>query len=158
MSGWPNVSFARYAALFVGCLAAGLLPGVVGARFEPGPWYAQLARSPLTPPGWVFPTVWTLLYVMIGIALFIAIVHGGRRLVLVTFVVQAVLNAAWSWLFFGRHEVGSALVEIVVLWIAIVATIAVFARASRAAAWLLVPYLAWVSFATYLNFEVWRLN
>jgi tryptophan-rich sensory protein len=95
---------------------------------------------------------------MIGVALFIAIVQGGRRRVIAAFTVQAVLNALWSWLFFGRHAVGAALVEIVVLWVAIVATIAVFARESRAAAWLLVPYLAWVSFATYLNFEVWRLN
>jgi benzodiazapine receptor len=158
MSGWPNVSFARYAALVIGCLAAGLAPGLVGARFQPGAWYEQLARSPLTPPGWVFPTVWTVLYLMIGIALFIVIIEGGRRLALVAFGMQAVLNAAWSWLFFGRHAVGAALVEIVVLWLAIVATIAVFARHSRAAAWILVPYLAWVSFATYLTFEVWRLN
>jgi translocator protein len=161
MTGLPNVSLRRHAALLVGCIVASFAPGVVGARFEPGEWYAQLAKSPLTPPGWVFPIAWTTLYITIGVALYVMLIHTSgreRRIPLAVFVIQLVLNGAWSWLFFGCHAVGAALIEIGALWISIAAMGFAFARHSRFAGKLLLPYLAWVSFATYLNFEIWRAN
>lgn len=161
MSGWPNVSLRRHALLLAGCLVVAFLPGAVGSAFQPGAWYAGLEKSALTPPGWVFPVAWTTLYITIGLALYAFLVRApahARRGPLAVFGAQLVLNGLWSWIFFGRHAVGAALFEIVVLWVAIVATILAFARHSLVAAKLLLPYLAWVSFATYLNFAVWQLN
>lgn len=161
MTGLPIVSPRRHTALLVGCLVASFSPGVFGARFQPGDWYAQLAKSPLTPPGWVFPIAWTTLYITIGVALYVMLLHTSgreRRLPLAVFAIQLVLNGAWSWLFFGHHAVAAALIEIGLLWISIAAMAIVFARHSRFAGKLLLPYLAWVSFATYLNFEIWRAN
>jgi tryptophan-rich sensory protein len=155
------VSPWRHAAVLAGCIVASFAPGVFGARFQPGDWYAQLAKSPLTPPGWVFPIAWTALYITIGVALYVMLNHTSGRerwIPLAAFVIQLVLNGAWSWLFFGCHAVTAALIEIGVLWISIVAMGLAFARHSRFAGQLLVPYLAWVSFATYLNFEIWRAN
>ncbi|MBA2539324.1 MAG: tryptophan-rich sensory protein [Deltaproteobacteria bacterium] len=161
MTGLPNIALRHHAALLLGCIVASCLPGVIGAQFEPGEWYAQLEKSALTPPGWVFPIMWTALYISIGVALYIYLVHAparGRRGALAVLAGQLVLNAAWSWLFFGRHLIGTALVEIVVLWVAILATMFAFARHSRFSAKLLVPYLVWVTFATYLNFVIWLGN
>jgi len=161
MSGWPLVSLKREALLVLGCIAISFAPGAFGAAFPPGSWYAGLEKSALTPPGWVFPVAWSLLYLTIGIALYCFLVGARpreRRFPLAVFAVQLVLNAAWSWIFFGRHAIGAALFEIVVLWVAIVGTIIAFAKHSAGAAKLLVPYLAWVSFATYLNFAIWRMN
>jgi benzodiazapine receptor len=161
VSGWPTVSLKRHALLLGACLLVSFLPGALGAAFPPGEWYAHLEKSSLTPPGWVFPIAWTLLYIAIGVALYLFLVQAPppkRRGGLAVFALQLVLNGAWSWIFFGLHEVGAALVEIVALWLAIVATLVVFGRSSRAAAKLLVPYLAWVSFATYLTFAIWIMN
>ncbi len=146
--------FLRLAA----CLVLAFVPGVIGSLFPPGEWYAGLAKSALTPPGWVFPIAWTMLYATIGVALFVFLRQSpphARRGPLIAFGLQLALNAAWSWLFFGLQAPGIALVEIVVMWLAIIATIIAFARTSRAAALLLVPYLAWVAFATYLNAFIW---
>ena len=140
------------------CLALAFVPGVIGSLFPPGDWYAGLAKPALTPPGWVFPIAWTMLYATIGVALYMFLAQtppGSRRGSLVLFGVQLALNAAWSWLFFGLQAPGIALVEIVVMWLAILATIIAFSRTSRPAALLLVPYLAWVAFATYLNAFIW---
>jgi tryptophan-rich sensory protein len=161
MSGWPNVSLKRHALLLGACLLVSFLPGVFGAAFPPGEWYVHLDKSALTPPGWVFPIAWTLLYIAIGVALYLFLVQAPppkRRGALVVFGVQLVLNALWSWIFFGLHEIGAALVEIVALWLAIVATMIVFGRHSRVSAKLLLPYLLWVSFATYLTFAIWIMN
>lgn len=161
MSGWPNVSLRRHALLLGACILVGFAPAAFGAAFPPGEWYAQLDKSVLTPPGWVFPVAWSLLYLAIGIALYLFLVQAPprkRRAALVVFGVQLVLNGLWSWIFFGLHAVGAALVEIVALWLAIVATMIVFRRHSAASAKLLVPYLVWVSFATYLTFAIWSMN
>ena len=161
MSGWPNVSLRRHALLLAACILVSFAPGAFGAAFPPGEWYAHLAKSSLTPPGWVFPIAWSLLYLAIGIALYLFLVQAPppkRRAALAVFGVQLVLNGLWSWIFFGLHAVGAALVEIVALWLAIVATMIVFRRHSAASAKLLVPYLAWVSFATYLTFAIWIMN
>lgn len=124
-------------------------------------WYVTLNKPSWNPPSWLFGPVWTLLYIMMAIAAWLVWRKGGwalQRWPLSLFVIQWLLNAIWTPLFFGMHLIGLALVDIVLLWIAIVATLAAFWRVSRPAAWLLVPYLMWVSFATALNFAIWQLN
>jgi benzodiazapine receptor len=154
-------SWRPRALRLLACLAASFAPGVVGSRFEPGAWYQTIDKSALTPPGWIFPVVWPVLYLLMGIALWRFLEAAPRRsrnTGIALFAVQLVLNGLWSYLFFGLQRPGTALVEIVLLWVSIVAVIAVFVRQSRPAAVLLAPYLAWVSFATFLNFEIWRLQ
>jgi tryptophan-rich sensory protein len=114
------------------------------------------------PPAWLFGPVWTLLYVLMGIALYLVWRAGlaakGVKLALAIFFVQLVLNALWSFAFFGAESPLAGLVVIVALWAMIAATIAAFAPVSRAAAALLVPYILWVSFATVLNAAIYLLN
>lgn len=133
----------------------------IGAQFTPGAWYAELTKPTWTPPGAVFGPVWTLLYGMMAVAAWLVWRVGGKRGVrgaLALFGVQLALNVAWSWLFFGLQRPGAALVDILLLWLAISATILAFWRVRPAAGMLLVPYLVWVSFATALNLQIWRLN
>jgi len=155
-SAWPAI-----AAVFAVCLLLTFGAAAIGAQFQPGPWYAQLNRPPLTPPNWIFGPVWTALYFMMGVAAAIVWAKSGwqdARLPLGLYCGQLALNCLWSALFFGMQRPGLALVDIVILWLAILATIAAFSRHSRLAAGMLVPYLAWVSFATYLNAGFWWLN
>jgi translocator protein len=124
-------------------------------------FYQSLQRPGWSPPAWVFGPVWTLLYTLMAVAAWLVWKRGGwraQRTPLTLYVVQLALNAAWTPIFFGAHRIGLAAVEIVVLWLAIVLTLSAFARASRGAAWLLAPYLAWVSFAAALNFALWQMN
>ena len=139
--------------------------GVVGAFFTTpsiAGWYATLARPALNPPAWVFGPVWTTLFALMGIAAFLVWRKGlDRRDVKITlgiFIGQLVLNTLWSIIFFGLHNPGAAFVEIIFLWLAILATIVAFAKISKPAALLLLPYILWVSFAGYLNFSIWKLN
>lgn len=129
-----------------------------GAMFTPGEWYATLEKPSWNPPNWIFGPVWTLLYVMIAISGWLVWQRTGPGLAMGLYAFQLVLNAAWSWLFFGRQAIGAALVDIIVLLSLIVATIVVFWPVSRVAAGLLVPYALWVAFATLLNMTIWRLN
>lgn len=141
------------------------LVGSVGSIFSiraiPS-WYQGLAKAPLNPPNWVFGPVWTVLYAMMGIAAFLIWKHGWKNQAVKTaigvFVFQLILNGLWSIMFFGFHAPLVALIDMAVLWVAIVVTICLFVRQSRLAAGLLVPYLLWVSFAFYLNFSIVRLN
>ena len=133
----------------------------LGALFVPGDWYASLRKPSWNPPGWVFGPVWTALYAMMAAAAWLVWQRGGfaaQRRPLGLFLVQLTLNAAWTPLFFGQHWPGVAFAEILLLWLAIAVTLAAFRRVSHVAAWLLVPYLVWVSFAAVLNFTLWRLN
>lgn len=130
----------------------------IGAAFTPGEWYATLAKPSWNPPNWLFGPVWTLLYIMIAVSGWLAWQQDGKSLAMSLYALQLVLNAAWSWLFFGRHAIGLALVDIVLLLLAIVATIFLFWPLSRLAAGLLVPYALWVGFAMMLNAAIWRLN
>lgn len=133
----------------------------VGARFLPDEWYHQLAKPAWTPPGFVFTCVWTALYLMMALAAWLVWQrHGlaGAPLPLGLFLLQLLLNAAWTWLFFGLHRPGAALLEIVVLWIAILATLISFWRLEWLAGVLLLPYLAWVLFAVVLNWVIWAMN
>jgi len=129
-----------------------------GREFEPGVWYAGLAKSPLNPPNWVFAPVWTVLYACMAISA--TWIWRARRSLwpLVPWGIQLVLNALWSWLFFGLERVGWALVDMGALWIALFATVLVFRGVSRAASNLLLPYLAWVTFAAWLNTSIWWMN
>jgi translocator protein len=132
----------------------------VGSRFSPGDWYAHLAKPAFNPPAWVFAPVWTLLYLVMGIAAWLVWREKGMAaaLALALFLVQLALNAAWSWLFFGLHHIGWALVDLAALWLAIGATLLAFWAHRPLAGLLMVPYLLWVSFAALLNFQLWRLN
>jgi len=146
-------------------IAIPLLAGALGSFYTMASiptWYATLNKPMLNPPSWVFGPVWTILYIMMGIAAFLIWQKGwkGRevKIALVLFFVQLALNVLWSVIFFGQQNPGLALIEIIILWAAILATILSFKKSSKPAATLLVPYLLWVTFATYLNFAIWRLN
>lgn len=125
-------------------------------------WYRTIARPDWNPPDVVFAPVWTTLYILMGVALYLIwrkeVLESLKRSAIGWWVVQLVLNALWSFLFFSLQTIGLALIEIIVLWFAILGTIFSFARISKMAAWLLVPYISWVTFATILTFAIWRLN
>lgn len=124
----------------------------------PGPWYAALNKPSWNPPPWLFGPAWTLLYTLMAIAAWMVWKRVGFGKPLKLYFVQLALNAAWTPIFFGAHQLGWALVEIVALWVAILLTLLSFHRVNTAAGWLFVPYLAWVTFATSLNFTLWKLN
>ncbi|MFH5831070.1 TspO/MBR family protein [Halalkalibaculum sp. DA3122] len=135
--------------------------GAIGALFEPGVWYENLAKPDWTPPNWIFPVVWPILYFLMGLSAWLVWEKSGfseARDALTLFLIQLALNGAWSWLFFGLHQTGTALAEIILLWIIILFTLLAFQVHDRLAAWLLTPYLLWVGFATALNFSIWSLN
>jgi translocator protein len=143
--------------LIVLCFAVAGLGGLATTPAIPT-WYAGLAKPSWTPPGWVFGPVWSVLYLSMAVAAWLMWRKGNALVPLALFAVQLALNAAWSWLFFGLHNPGAALVDIVLLWAAIAATTIAFWRRSLVAGLLFVPYLAWVSFAAVLNWAIWRLN
>jgi benzodiazapine receptor len=151
------LAFLGWAGLTFVAAAIGAVASADAAAF-----YAQLARPAWAPPAWLFGPAWTVLYVLMAIAAWLVWrvrgFAGEARAALTLFVVQLVANALWSWLFFAWHLGAAAFVEVLVLWALIVATIVAFRPISRIAAALLLPYLAWVSFASALTFSVWRLN
>jgi translocator protein len=145
--------------VLVGFLVLTFAVAAFGSQFSPGEWYAQLEKPSWNPPNWIFGPVWTILYALMAVAAWL-VWHGGKlvRPALVLYFVQLALNGVWSWLFFGLERPGLAFAEIVVLWLAIAATLAFFWRVRPLAGALLVPYLLWVSFASVLNFTLWRMN
>jgi translocator protein len=149
----------RWLAL-AGWIGVSLLAGVVGSQFQPGEWYASLQKPSWNPPSWVFGPVWTTLYVMMGTAAWLVWDRrrGAARVALGLFLVQLAFNAGWSWLFFGLNAPGLAFGWILLLWALIAATAAAFRATRTAAGVLLLPYLAWVTFAAALNFTLWRMN
>ncbi len=156
----------------VAAIAVSEAAGVIGSFFTTpsiAGWYAGIVKPTLNPPAWVFGPVWTALYALMGISLFLIwkqhpyILENIRmlrlwKLGIALFFIQLILNTLWSIIFFGLHSPGGAFIEIIFLWLAILATIIAFAKISRPAAWLLVPYILWVSFAMYLNYSIWMLN
>lgn len=146
-------------AFVVGCEAVGLAGAAVT---NPGSdWYRALVKPSFQPPAWVFGPAWTLLYALMGLAawrVWRRRTAPGARTALVLFGAQLAVNAAWSPVFFGAHAVGAALAVIAVLVVLVAATIVAFRRVDRTAAALLLPYLAWVLFATVLNAAILRLN
>lgn len=152
---WIGLAF-----LLIVCVGAGGL-GAVATTPQIEGWYRTLAKPAWTPPDWIFGPVWTTLYILMAIAAWLVWKPAGLKsagLPLSLFAVQLILNIAWSWIFFGSRQPGWAFAEVVLLWIAILATVVVFFRCSQVAGWLLVPYLAWVSFAAVLNSAIWRMN
>ncbi len=154
-----NILRAALAILI--CELAGILGSVFTVSAIPN-WYEGIVKPALNPPGWVFGPVWTLLYALMGISAFLVWRQGwGRKDVkkaLRIFAFQLGFNAIWSVIFFGMHNPGLALADIVLLWLYIAWTIILFYKISKPAAYLLIPYILWVSFATYLNYSIWILN
>lgn len=146
---------------WIGWILLSFAAALPGARYRPGPWYQRLQKPHWNPPAWIFPPVWSALYVMMGLAAWqVAQVRPRRkaRVPLLLYLLQLTLNGLWSWLFFGRHNITLALKDLVALWLSLLATVVAFWRVKPLAGWLLLPYLAWVSFAAYLNGQLRRLN
>lgn len=146
-------------------LAVPLLVGVMGSFFTMPSitnWYASLAKPALNPPNWVFGPVWTLLFILMGVSAYLVWRKGLKnkavQLTLAIFIFQLFLNSFWSLLFFGIHSPGVAFTEILSLWFAIMALILASFQVSRLASYLLIPYILWVSFASYLNYAIWQLT
>lgn len=143
------------------------LVGAIGVFFTIpaiSTWYAALAKPAFNPPDWIFVPVWTTLYVLMALSFFLVLkndlpeLSASRKKGIAVFFVQLVLNAVWSTIFFGLKNPGWAFAEIILLWLAIVAVLAIFSKISKPAAWLLAPYIVWVSFAGYLNYSIWQFN
>jgi tryptophan-rich sensory protein len=143
------------------CQAAGVV-GSVFTSSSVSTWYPTLIKPSFTPPGWVIGLVWTILFTLMGISLFLIWREGQFRAdvkeSIYIFAAQLVVNVLWSWAFFGLHSPLAGLAVIAVLWVLILLTIVKFWPISRGAAMLLVPYILWVSFAAFLNFTIWSLN
>ena len=143
------------------CLAAAAMGSVFTTPSIPT-WYALIQKPAFNPPNWVFGPVWTALFILMGISAYLVWEKGLKerkvKVALSVFGVQLVLNILWSALFFGLQSPFYAFIEIIILWIAIVLTIIKFYPVSRNAGLLLIPYIAWVSFAAFLNLSVWLLN
>lgn len=141
------------------CLGIAALAGLVTTANVPT-WYAGLTKPSFTPPNAIFGPVWTLLYILIAMSGWMVWRRIGFSPIrpLMIYALQLALNFAWSFIFFGVHLIGLAVVDVLLLWLAIVWNIALFWRVDRVAAALLLPYLAWVSFASALTIAVWQLN
>lgn len=154
-----NNTFKLIISLIIPQLAGGL-----GSYFTIGSvrdWYPMLVKPVLNPPAWIFGPVWTTLFLLMGYALYVVWKNGSGKskcLAYSAFGIQMVLNTLWSIIFFGLHSPAGAFFELIALWLAILATIITFAKVSKTAAWLLLPYILWVSFAGYLNYSIWQLN
>jgi translocator protein len=142
----------------LGWLAIAFLPAAIGYRFPAPEYYARLKKPSWAPPGWVFGPVWTVLYALMGIAAWLVAARNGpaARTPLLLWGAQLGLNTTWTPVFFGLRAPGLALVNIVLLWIALAGTLTAFLSRRPVAGVLLIPYLSWVSFATALNFAIWR--
>lgn len=160
--GQLRMSFVRWALVTVPLVVLlGFASGRLAGSGEGNRWFAALDKPAAMPPGWAFGAAWSLLYVLMGIALAMILnARGapGRRTAIMLFVVQLALNLAWSPTFFAAHQVRAAFLLILVIFAVALATTVTFARIRRAAAWLLVPYLAWLGFAAALNHDIDRLN
>ncbi len=150
----------RNLAALGGFLLVCLAVAAFGAQFTPGEWYARLDKPGWTPPSFVFAPVWTLLYTLMAIAAWRVWMGEGREraAALGLFGAQLMVNGIWSWLFFGRHAIGWALLDLLALWILVGVTTVQFFRVDRVAGGLFVPYWLWVTYALSLNVALWQLN
>ena len=142
------------------CVLVGLISGLM-TRTEISGWYASLKKPSFNPPNWIFGPVWTVLYILMGVAAWMIWMPAGIAIANLCsgwFAIQLGLNFLWSLIFFRWHAIAGALGEISFLWLAILATMVLFWELHPLAGWLMVPYLAWVSFATALNLGILRLN
>ena len=157
----PTPSAGRSLAALAGWLLLTFSASATAVFVSTDGWYAGLAKPTWNPPDWIFGPAWTVLYALMAVAAWRVWLHGGwamQKTALSLFVVQWALNALWTPLFFGLHQPGWALAEILVLMIAILATLRAFWQVDRPAGLLLLPYAAWVAFASVLNGAIWRLN
>lgn len=156
----PN-TIAKLIVSILLCQLAGIIGSIFTAPNIPT-WYASLEKPFFTPPSWLFAPAWITLFLLMGLSLFLVWNKGLQsktsKIAVSIFFVQLALNILWSALFFGLQNPFLALIEIIILWIAILATIIAFAKISKKAAILLLPYILWVSFAALLNYSVWILN
>jgi len=151
----------RSALALAAWLALVFTAAAMGGFFLPGDWYAGLQKPAWNPPNWIFGPVWTALYMIMAVAAWLVWKRGGfagQRVALSLFLIQLLFNALWSPLFFGLRHPALAFVDILLLWLALLGTVITFWKALPLAGALLVPYLAWVTFASALNFALWRLN
>lgn len=158
---FASASTGRQSLALIGWLALCFAAAGSAAFVSTEGWYTALDKPSWNPPAWVFGPAWSLLYVLMAVAAWLVWREGGWKIqgrALGLFFLQWLLNALWTPLFFGMHRPGLAFAEIVCLWLAIAVTLAAFWRVRKIAGVLLVPYLAWVSFAAALNFTIWRLN
>ena len=159
----PRSSLSQQVAGLLGWLLLSFAAAAVGAMAsaDASAFYEQLARPGWAPPAWLFAPVWTVLYLLMAISAWLIWREFGfkeAKQALALFTIQLGANALWSWVFFVWHQGALAFVEVILLWCLIVATVAAFRRLNRVAAALLLPYLAWVTFASALTFAEWRLN
>ena len=151
----------RILSVVVTCLVIGYFSGIV-TRSAIADWYPTLIKPSFNPPNWIFAPVWTVLYILMGLALFLVWRQGWQKLEVrksvKMFILQLGFNVIWLYFFFGLNEPHLAFLEIIALWLAIAATMIAFYRVDKRASWLLLPYLAWVSFAAFLNYSIWQLN
>lgn len=156
LAEWPLMLGSIFLCLFVG------LVGGIATSSSVQTWYLTLVKPVFTPPNWLFGPIWTTLYILMGIALFLVLREGVRKENVKTavyyFVVQLLLNFAWSFIFFYFKSLAGGLIIILELWLMILLTMRKFYRISKAAAWLMAPYIAWVTIATLLNFSLMLLN
>ncbi len=142
-------------------IAIGAVAGSFTASSVNG-WFTTLVKPSFNPPNWLFGPVWTALYIMMGISCYLVwnskVAEKIKNEALVFYLIQLLLNFLWSFIFFYAEQPGWALIDIILMWVMILLTILKFGRISSIAAWLLVPYISWVSFATILNFAIWKLN
>jgi benzodiazapine receptor len=160
VSTQPTIVNRKWPTL-IAWIAFALSASLTGVLISTGEWYANLNKPTWNPPSWLFGPVWTTLYIMMGVAAWLVWCEGGwtvQRRPLLMFVVQWVLNVLWTPLFFGIHRPDIAFFEILFLWASILATLILFWRVRPLAGLLLVPYLAWVSFASFLNYTIWQMN
>lgn len=150
---------------FFGAIVIAQLAGIIGTVFTASSittWYNTLVRPNIAPPNWIFAPVWIALFTLMGIASFLiwrkGFQRGDVRVAIMVYGFQLVLNSLWSIIFFGLRSPSGAFIEIIVLWLGIAASIVIFYKISKPSAWLLVPYIIWVSFAAYLNYQIWQLN
>ena len=157
-----RMSYVRWALVTVPAIFfLGFLSGRASGSGYGNPWFDALVKPAIMPPGWVFPVAWSTLYVLLGLALAMVLDARGnrfRRYAITLFVVQFALNLCWSPLFFAAHQVVAAFILIMFMLAFAIATTIAFGRVRTAAAWLMVPYLVWLSFASILNWQVHALN
>lgn len=150
--------------LFISILVPLLVGAVAGLFTSSGVngWYAVANKPWFNPPNWIFAPMWTLLYILMGIAFFLVWKASAdknvKQTAMILFSIQLVINFFWSFIFFKLQQPGWAFAEIIFMWVMILLTILWFGKISATAAWLLVPYICWVSFAAVLNYSIWKLN
>jgi tryptophan-rich sensory protein len=152
MASWPLLIL-----FIVVCELVGIAGSYFTVKSIPN-WYGRLRKPSFSPPNWLFGPVWTLLYALMGWAAYLIFAAQGFKTALIFFVIQLALNAIWTPLFFGAKQLGWAFAEIAVMWMFILLSTIWFFQVLPLAGWLMVPYLAWVSFASLLNFRLWKLN